>query len=41
MSPGREFLYRILVSRPKKNKLQMYENEGDDGNIIDSLNKYI
>lgn len=41
MSLGREFLHRILVSRPKKNKLQMYENEGDDGNIIDSLNKYI
>lgn len=40
MSLGREFLHRILVSRPKKN-LQMYENEGDDGNIIDSLNKYI
>lgn len=39
MSPGREFLYRILVSRPKKN-LQMYENEGDDGNIIESF-KYI
>lgn len=34
MSLGREFLLRILVSRPKKKKLQMYENKGVDGNIM-------
>lgn len=35
MSLGREFLLRILVSRPKKKKkLQMYENKGDDDNIM-------